>query len=246
MIPGPSVYRINAICIFSLVLALTLAACSDDDNPATSGGSLTAPAPPAYQIIDCPAGLAASTDTYATYAENYLTYIGAITAFDSYITPAAGASLSATGTTPDTTKAAWTEGTLSYEVRYVVIAGVQKWFVYLDGVDGSSTFDNQLFIEAIMNADASIGGEFEAHPNPADFADILHWDWHTDSGEYTMVYDPSGANSYRATLAADNSGSVMYLVNDVNNIGITWVADGNSGTWTNYSGTIQSGIWTAP
>ncbi|MCK5126639.1 MAG: hypothetical protein KAR42_10315 [candidate division Zixibacteria bacterium] len=226
------------IALFALSLIFTICGCSEDDDPISSGG-LQAPAPPVIQNVECPVGMAASTNPYATYAENYLLYLNAFTAFDSYITPASNAVVTQVG---DTVKAVWTSGTLEYDVRFVTDGGYNKWFVYLDGNDGPLVYSNQLYIEARIDPSSNNDGYFMAHPNPSNFNEVLSWSWETVSGIYRITYTNSTANSYKVTRATDGSGIVEYLINSAASIVVTWVPDGNSGTWNNISGS-QTGTW---
>lgn len=225
-----------------LISTLFLFACSDDD-PVSSGGS-TAPPSPVLKVVECPTGMAASANSYAQSGENYLTYIGALTAFESYIT-LANATITTTGTTPDTTYANWSVDSLDYEMRYCVDNGYYYWQVFLDGYDGSSLYSDQIFIRSSFEPAADSVGNFYAYPDPTDTNQVLHWHWTTKDSVYTITYDNGTANSYRAVLNPNGSGSVTYRVYDVNNILVTWDSIGYSGTWTNYL-TPQSGTWSAP
>ncbi|MEZ5360675.1 MAG: hypothetical protein R3F48_17815 [Candidatus Zixiibacteriota bacterium] len=224
-----------------IIFSFFLIGCSDDDDPVGSGGS-GAPAAPLLRPVDCPAGLAASTNPYATYAENYLSYINAITAFESYLTPAANATVTTTGTTPDTTIANWTIDSLTYDLHYSDNGSFKNWFVYLDGYDGSLLFDDRIFIHTNLEPADDSAGLFLAYPNPDNISTVLTWNWTTKDTVYTITYDNGTANSYRAVLNPDGSGSVTYRVSGANNIIVTWVADGNSGTWQNVISS-QSGTW---
>ena len=179
--------------------------------------------------------MAQSEDTYAQMAAGYVEMANGFSTYGYLFAPPPRAlcSVNRDGEWTYT----WSVGNLIITLVITETSTNYYWKIYYDGTEGTTTYDNFLFIEAEQTLDGSSGSLF-IYIDPAQTGYALMWSWNIDAdGAYHFTYELFEDVKIEVVVNADGSGYLEFY--DYGTAGywrifrIEWTAEG-TGEWWQY------------
>ncbi len=232
-----------SLFIVPLLLVFLVTGCSDDEKTTDEFEG------PEWTVdpVEVPENMAQSDDPFAQMAVGYVDLANGFSAYGGFFAPPARAlcSVNRDGEWEYT----WSDGSLTVTLIITETSDYYYWKIYFDGTDGTTTFDNFLFIEAEQTIDGSSGSLYIYDPGQTGYA--FMWSWEIDAdGAYHFTCEFFEDFKIEVVINADGSGSVEFYDYGTagywRNFRIEWTAEG-SGEWWEYDeagNEIAHGTWT--
>lgn len=163
--------------IFLLIAFFSLRCSSDDANPISSTDP---PENPTFQFnkITVPDQMIQSTDPYAIQAIDYITHCQNFNVRGCFFDPSPNAQKTVNTTNESTTwEYSWRQGELDFQMKIQGLRDRYVWVIYIDGNEGSITYNNWKFMEAVQLKDQTNGHIYRYKTNTQEMR--YEWTWNT-------------------------------------------------------------------
>jgi hypothetical protein len=239
-----------------LSAAVFAAACSDDDDKKSSLETAKLSFSENQTVIEAPAGLQNSEDTYAQIANSYIQMANGLTSYMGYMQAPQGAVKSKTritaanGRTKETGDVlvyTWSDAQQGISIAYQISEESDKYVFEIFLKETGTDWLKYFHAEEKKDASAGLMKIYNIYgDNTSDV--IFQYSWERANGELTLTFTDSEDNdSVVITInETTGAGNVVSYEDGVKTYEMTWDAAGN-GTWAYYEDgdVVESGSWDA-